>query len=135
MAWHWIISLATVNHYRAAVVLFVLLMLVPLLIAAIGGLNLHGGTEERVRAWVLLIVGLAVTLAMLMPYVPADPNALISLQITLLFGYGYVLADWGSQALRYSLQPLWAHALVAFSLLGAFSLAVWLLVQAYIVAA
>ena len=131
MAYAWILSLAgSDGPVGLAQALYGLLLLIPLLIAGLGFLGRHGSTADRVRAWALIIVGLTLALALLLPFQPEDAATLMTLKATLLLAYGYVLADWVRQAFRNGFQPLWGHGLVLVSVLAAAGLVAVLLTGA-----
>ncbi len=86
--------------------------LLPTTIAIAGIASLNARSDDRILAWVQVITSIALTLWMLAPWHPTDPDLLGMNRSMTLFTFGYVLQDWLREAWRSGLHPRWAHLLV-----------------------
>lgn len=108
-----------------------LLILLPASIAVAGYASLTARSDDRIRAWVQVITGIALTLWLLLPWHPDDPILrATNLSITLLT-YGYVLLDWLREVWRSGVEPRWAHVTVMLLLLAALAVFAAMAVQLY----
>ncbi len=86
--------------------------LLPATIAIAGIASLNTRSDDRILAWVQVITSIALTLWMLAPWHPTDPDLVGMNRSMTLFTFGYVLQDWLREAWRSGLHPRWAHLLV-----------------------
>lgn len=86
--------------------------LLPATIAIAGIASLNARSDDRILAWVQVITSIALTLWMLAPWHPTDPDLVGMNRSMTLFTFGYVLQDWLREAWRSGLHPRWAHLLV-----------------------
>lgn len=84
----------------------------PATIAIAGIASLNARSDDRILAWVQVITSIALTLWMLAPWHPTDPDLVGMNRSMTLFTFGYVLQDWLREAWRSGLHPHWAHLLV-----------------------
>ncbi len=89
--------------------------LLPATIAIAGIASLNARSDDRILAWVQVITSIALTLWMLAPWRPTDPDLIGMNRSMTLFTFGYVLQDWLREAWRSGLSPVWAHLLVILS--------------------
>jgi hypothetical protein len=95
-----------------------LMALLPLVIAVAGLACLSARSDDRIRAIVQVISALLLTLWLLLPWHPTEPEVITMNRIMTLFAYGYVLQDWLREAWRSGLIPAWAHGMVLLWLLA-----------------
>ncbi len=88
------------------------LTLLPALVALAGWASLQDRTDDRHRAWVQVVSGVAVCAWMLLPWHPEEPEMIATNRAMTLFAFGYVMADWTREVLRSGAHPRWAHGLV-----------------------
>lgn len=86
--------------------------LLPASIAVAGVASLNARSDDRILAWVQVITSIVLTLWMLAPWHPTEPDLLGMNRSMTLFAFGYVLQDWLREAWRSGLSPRWAHMLV-----------------------
>lgn len=89
-----------------------LLALLPLVIALAGAASLNARSDDRIRASVQVISGLALCAWMLLPWHPVEAEVIAMNRTVTVFAFGYVLQDWLREAWRAGLYPRWAHGLV-----------------------
>lgn len=89
-----------------------LLSFLPLMIAIAGAASLNARTDDRIRAMVQIISGVALCLWMLLPWHPTEADVIGMNRIMTLFAFGYVLQDWLREVWRAGWYPVWAHGLV-----------------------
>ncbi|MDB5664226.1 hypothetical protein [Cypionkella sp.] len=89
--------------------------LLPATIAIAGIASLQARSDDRIFAWVQIVTSIALTLWMLAPWHPTEPQLLAMNRSMTLFTFGYVLQDWLREAWRSGLYPRWAHLLVILS--------------------
>ncbi|MDZ4393612.1 hypothetical protein [Cypionkella sp.] len=88
------------------------IVLLPASIATAGVASIKARSDDRILAWVQVITSVALTLWMLAPWHPTEPEFVAMNRSITLFAFGYVLQDWLREAWRSGLHPRWAHLLV-----------------------
>ncbi len=95
-----------------------LLALLPLVIAMAGAASLNARSDDRIRATVQVVTGVALGVWMLLPWHPQEVELIGMNRIMTTFAFGYIAQDWLREALRSGLYPRWAHGLVILWLLA-----------------